>query len=486
MKKLLKNIGAIVLLMLCYRALAEGGALFNISSTGTPANINITLCLNAKGQISCQNYDVSGLTLNIFTTIPNRSYISAGIKINTPGYKIENSGIDCTPSTTGYCLFSVSDTTSKVINLMNSGSLTISPSSLPAAALDTSYSQTITASDGVAPYTYAITSGSLPTGLSLNTETGVISGTPIISGGYTFTITATDSYHNNSSRSYLISVGVIAYILNNNTSNVSYCYINSDGSFGSCNYTGDGTTYNYGLTINTSEAYAYITHYGSGSLVSYCPINADGTFNTCQDTGNNMLAASGIAINSLNTFAYIANNASSGPNSIIYCPINSNASFGTCLGTGAAFFSNPMSINLNPSNTYAYVINGNGNVYYCIVNNNGTIGACNTTGSNFHSPTFMTFSTTNSKAYFTNYNGNQVTYCTVNVNGTLSACTLTGSLPGPAFGIAINAQGTIAYITSRDTNDVLYCPININGSLGTCNTTGSGFSAPANIVLKNP
>lgn len=46
----------------------QSGLLFNIAATGTPANINLTLCLNGNGPLSCQNYTVSSLSLNITTT----------------------------------------------------------------------------------------------------------------------------------------------------------------------------------------------------------------------------------------------------------------------------------------------------------------------------------------------------------------------------------------------------------------------------------
>jgi hypothetical protein len=48
----------------------------------------------------------------------------------------------------------------------------------PTATIGTPYSHTFSFSGGTPPYTFAITSGSLPPGLSLNTSTGVVSGTP--------------------------------------------------------------------------------------------------------------------------------------------------------------------------------------------------------------------------------------------------------------------------------------------------------------------
>lgn len=56
-----------------------------------------------------------------------------------------------------------------------------------------SYSRTFTASGGTAPYAYALTSGAMPTGISFNTSTGVLSGIPSSAGTFNFTITATDS-----------------------------------------------------------------------------------------------------------------------------------------------------------------------------------------------------------------------------------------------------------------------------------------------------
>jgi hypothetical protein len=56
--------------------------------------------------------------------------------------------------------------------------ISLSPASLPDAATNSVYDQTVTASEGVAPYRFAVTAGTLNAGLSLDTLTGRISGTP--------------------------------------------------------------------------------------------------------------------------------------------------------------------------------------------------------------------------------------------------------------------------------------------------------------------
>lgn len=66
----------------------------------------------------------------------------------------------------------------------------ITPSTLPSAIVNTAYSATIQASNGTSPYTYKIVDY-LPQGLSFINN--VITGTPVVTGTYTFNIIATDS-----------------------------------------------------------------------------------------------------------------------------------------------------------------------------------------------------------------------------------------------------------------------------------------------------
>lgn len=70
---------------------------------------------------------------------------------------------------------------------------TITTTSLPDGTVGTSYEQTLKA-DGTTPITWTISKGSLPAGLSLNGDTGKISGTPTEAGSSTFTIKADNAY----------------------------------------------------------------------------------------------------------------------------------------------------------------------------------------------------------------------------------------------------------------------------------------------------
>ncbi|MBV6814665.1 putative Ig domain-containing protein [Xanthomonas campestris pv. passiflorae] len=84
--------------------------------------------------------------------------------------------------------------------------VTVSPASLPAATAGTAYSQTLTASGGTPGYSFVISAGTLPAGMTLNAA-GVLSGTPTASGSFNFTVTATDSgVPTSGSRAYTLTV----------------------------------------------------------------------------------------------------------------------------------------------------------------------------------------------------------------------------------------------------------------------------------------
>jgi hypothetical protein len=84
--------------------------------------------------------------------------------------------------------------------------LTITTTSpLPAGVVGMSYIQTLTADEGVIPYSWSLQSGSLPTGLTMTTA-GVISGIPTTSGNSTFTVMVTDGLGDFGSKEFNLNV----------------------------------------------------------------------------------------------------------------------------------------------------------------------------------------------------------------------------------------------------------------------------------------
>jgi hypothetical protein len=80
-----------------------------------------------------------------------------------------------------------------VVNAPPCPPINLAPATLPPATLGAAYSATLIASGGQAPYVYSVSAGTLPKGLLLNAQTGVLSGTPSTLGSFTFTIRAVDA-----------------------------------------------------------------------------------------------------------------------------------------------------------------------------------------------------------------------------------------------------------------------------------------------------
>jgi hypothetical protein len=84
--------------------------------------------------------------------------------------------------------------------------ISMATNSLDAGRRGSFYSTSHAVGGGTAPYTWSITSGSLPTGLNLNTSTGVISGRPTVVGTYGFTLGVLDA--NGKSNSMTMSITI--------------------------------------------------------------------------------------------------------------------------------------------------------------------------------------------------------------------------------------------------------------------------------------
>ena len=118
-----------------------------------------------------------------------------------PGLTISSQSgiISGTPSAAGSFSFTVKvtdrdgDSDSRSLQIsVDATAPTVTTSSLPGGTIGTGYSQTLTASGGSGAYTWSITAGSLPSGLTLS-PAGTISGTPATGGTANFTVQVMDS-----------------------------------------------------------------------------------------------------------------------------------------------------------------------------------------------------------------------------------------------------------------------------------------------------
>jgi hypothetical protein len=131
--------------------------------------------------------------------------------ITWPAFALSGTGTSGSyTSTTGGTVVATDNTRnfSEIEFAVPGGCSITSPSPLPTAELTIAYSQALTdLSCGSGPFTWTVSVGSLPTGLTLGSSTGIISGTPTGSPGLTsFTVQVTDGGSNTATLTTSITV----------------------------------------------------------------------------------------------------------------------------------------------------------------------------------------------------------------------------------------------------------------------------------------
>jgi len=91
------------------------------------------------------------------------------------------------------------------LSIVVAAPLTITSASLPGGTGGVAYSATLTATGGTSPYSWSVTSGTLPAGVTLSTA-GALSGTPTNAGAYSFGIRVVDSIGATASQSYNLTI----------------------------------------------------------------------------------------------------------------------------------------------------------------------------------------------------------------------------------------------------------------------------------------
>ena len=154
-------------------------------ASATPGVIDVTWGVLKTGGSGAVSYTVSGTGLS---TITGSTSTSAGGTVSvTVGYGVTGSyTISGTGGTTQYASATAG-----------------SPPTYPPSWSDNTlagFTATVVYSDGVSATnmsysgSYSVSAGSLPAGISLNSSSGAVTGTPTTVGAYSFTITASNSY----------------------------------------------------------------------------------------------------------------------------------------------------------------------------------------------------------------------------------------------------------------------------------------------------
>ncbi|MEP7342576.1 MAG: putative Ig domain-containing protein, partial [Acidobacteriota bacterium] len=263
---------------------------FNFTITATAGSCSGSLTYTVT--ISCPTITLSpasplpggqaGVAYNqTISASPSGSYtfsvvsgsLPSGLTLNTSTGVI--SGL---PTATGSYNFTVKAQTADGCNAtsayalaINCPTVVVSPASLPNGTTGAAYSQSLSATPG-SSYTFAVT-GTLPPGLSLNSSTGVLSGTPTTSGSYNFTVTATAFGSCTGSKSYTVVVG------GGGCPTITLPNITGTGTIGSA--------YNQSVAASPSGYYTYaltgatppgVSFYNAAALLFGYP-TANGTYN---------------------------------------------------------------------------------------------------------------------------------------------------------------------------------------------------------------
>jgi hypothetical protein len=137
-----------------------------------------------------------------------------------PGLTLNAStgAITGTPTTAGTSAFTVQvkdangATATENLSITISTLLSVTTASLPGDDVNTPYNQTLAAANGLTPYSWSITSGSLPPGLNLSASTGAITGTPTTAGTSAFTVQVKDASGATATKNLSITISALPIV----------------------------------------------------------------------------------------------------------------------------------------------------------------------------------------------------------------------------------------------------------------------------------
>lgn len=203
---------------------SASGSIVSFTTSATPlVSLGTTTDITSTDARLTAQVNPKGLSTTVsfcWGTVPDLTGCTSTAAAQSPLIPVDDSVsasadlTGLTPATTYYARVSATNgngtTTSSIGPFTTSAApliLTTTTGALPPATVGAAYSKTLTAGGGVAPYTWAVASGTLPSGLTLSSATGVISGTPTVDGSTSFVVRVTDATSATATRTFSISTG---------------------------------------------------------------------------------------------------------------------------------------------------------------------------------------------------------------------------------------------------------------------------------------
>ncbi|HEY3670644.1 MAG TPA: putative Ig domain-containing protein [Acidimicrobiia bacterium] len=148
--------------------------------------------------------------------------LPAGVTLNATTGLVSGS-----PTTAGSSSFTVAATdsfaqvASRTATIVVIAAPAFAPAAPPGGQVGVAYTGTLDVTGGVAPLAWSLTAGSLPSGLSLNTGTGTLSGTPTTVGSSSFTVSVIDANGLTASKSVTLVIGAGPLVITKSASGSS-------------------------------------------------------------------------------------------------------------------------------------------------------------------------------------------------------------------------------------------------------------------------
>ncbi|HUB31081.1 MAG TPA: putative Ig domain-containing protein, partial [Terracidiphilus sp.] len=205
--------------------LLSGCSSNNASTSGTttdtaPKTLTITTTSLANGEVGAfysVTLGASGGTTP-YTWSVSSGTLPAGLSLNaatgaitgTPSAAVSAAPLTFTVTDAGSPVQTKSVNLTLTVSASGTAPLSVTTTGLPNGQVGTAYSATLTATGGTTPYSWSVSSGTLPAGLSLNAATGAITGTPTATANaapVTFTVTDSSSPAQTQSVNLTLTIG---------------------------------------------------------------------------------------------------------------------------------------------------------------------------------------------------------------------------------------------------------------------------------------
>mgnify|MGYP000070378165 FL=1 len=344
-----------------------------------------------------------------------------------------------------------SSESSQVSVTTNPPNLAIStPTSGLSGTANSAYSLTVSGSGGIAPLTYALT-GTLVAGLNFSSATGVISGTPTVSGSQIFSVTMTDA------RSVSVATSNFTITIASATTTVSIALADASPTYGVTNR----------ITATTSQA-GTVNFKAGGTSISGCGAVVATSTAVCDWVPSSVGSVALTAVLSPTASSTYSGSTSSALNKTVAQAPQANVVLSSTSGT----YGTDLTLTATGGS-------GGGALSY-VVSVAGTAGCSIASGNILSATSPGTCTVTATRAASTNYLVESSTATTVTIARRAQAALNVSTVTGDIFtGIIVSSSGgsgtgAVTYgVTTGTANCALTSGVVTARSVGTCLLTVS-------------